>query len=150
MISLKDWQVGIRAYAESKGFTWTKAEIDTMFLRIISEVCEAAEAARDIPITRYIEITFRPVGEKYNESTIKIPENAFYIPFVVPFANDILVKGRIVEDFEPDEHVAEEMADVFIRLADTTKVLGIDLEAEVWKKHKKNLERPPKHGRGRK
>jgi NTP pyrophosphatase (non-canonical NTP hydrolase) len=48
------------------------------------------------------------------------------------------------------DKLAEELADIFIRLANTSEVLGIDLEKEVIKKHKINTSRPPLHGRYRK
>ena len=34
-------------WAISKGFNWTKDDVDTMLLRIHSEVSEASEAIRD-------------------------------------------------------------------------------------------------------
>lgn len=42
--------------------------------------------------------------------------------------------------------IGEELADIFIRLAHTCSVLGIDLESEVKKKHKKNMARGYLHG----
>lgn len=48
------------------------------------------------------------------------------------------------------ENLAEELADVFIRLANTCEVMNIDLEQEVDKKHQHNLSRPILHGRKRK
>ncbi|TRO47030.1 hypothetical protein E2P47_05020 [Candidatus Bathyarchaeota archaeon] len=98
MLSIKEWQKKITKYAVDHGFNWTPKDIDTMLLRIHSEVSEASEAARD----------------------------------------------------ENMEELAEEMADIFIRLANTCEVMDIDLEAEVQKKHKKNLDRDKLHGRKRK
>ena len=98
MLSIKEWQKKITKYAIDHGFTWTPNDIDTMLLRIHSEVSEAGEAARD----------------------------------------------------ENMEKLAEEMADVFIRLANACEVMGIDLESEVRKKHNKNLSREKLHGRKRK
>jgi NTP pyrophosphatase (non-canonical NTP hydrolase) len=98
MLSIKEWQKKITKYAIDHGFNWIPADIDTMLLRIHSEVSEASEAARD--------------------------ENA----------------GEL----------AEEMADIFIRLVNACEVMGIDLEAEVQKKHRKNLNRDMLHGRKRK
>lgn len=98
MLSIKEWQKKITKYAIAHGFNWTPSDIDTMLLRIHSEVSEASEAARD----------------------------------------------------ENIEELAEEMADIFIRLANTCEVLGIDLEAEVQKKHEKNCGRGRLHGRKRK
>jgi NTP pyrophosphatase (non-canonical NTP hydrolase) len=98
MKSIKEWQRIITEYAVDHGFNWTPGDIDTMLLRIHSEVSEASEAARD----------------------------------------------------ENKEELAEEMADIFIRLANACEVMGIDLEAEVSKKHRKNLLRDKLHGRKRK
>ncbi len=98
MKSIKEWQETITEYAVDHGFNWNPNDIDTMLLRIHSEVSEASEAARD----------------------------------------------------ENMEELAEEMADIFIRLANACEVMGIDLEAEVAKKHSKNLLRQKLHGRKRK
>ena len=98
MLSIKEWQIEITQYAIDHGFDWTPDEIDTMLLRIHSEVSEASEAARD----------------------------------------------------ENMKELAEEMADIFIRLANACEVLGIDLEEEVKKKQTKNIQRPKLHGRKRK
>lgn len=45
---------------------------------------------------------------------------------------------------------AEELADIFIRLVNLCEVWNLDLEEEVTKKHKKNLNRSFLHGRKRK
>ena len=97
-MKIKDWQYAITDYAVSHGFNWTPKDIDTMLLRLHSEVSEASEAVRD-------------------------------------------------EDFDK---LAEELADVFIRLANICEVMHIDLEEEVKKKHEINLKRPKLHGRKRK
>jgi NTP pyrophosphatase (non-canonical NTP hydrolase) len=47
MKSIKEWQKIITEYAVEHGFNWTPRDIDTMLLRIHSEVSEASEAARD-------------------------------------------------------------------------------------------------------
>lgn len=72
-------------------------EIDTVLLRLHSEITEASEALRD----------------------------------------------------EDREHFAEELADVFIRLADCAESMDIDLEKEVTTKCKKNKNRTKLHGRKR-
>jgi len=95
--TIKEWQEYIRAWAVSKGFIWDINDIDTVLLRVHSEVSEAGEKARD---------------------------------------NDY-------------EHIGEEFADIFIRLADACEVLSIDLEAEVIKKMAINERRPYLHGRVR-
>jgi len=45
--SIKEWQSMVTEWAVSKGFEWTKDDVDTMLLRIHSEVSEASEALRD-------------------------------------------------------------------------------------------------------
>jgi len=98
MRSLKEWQQVVTKYAVEHGFEWAKSDVDTMLLRLHSEVSEASEAVRD-------------------------------------------------EDWNG---FAEELADIFIRLVNTAEVMGVDLEAEVEKKHQKNLSRQKLHGRKRK
>lgn len=93
--TIKEWQEIIREWAHGKGFDWSEDDLDTMLLRLHSEVTEAGEAWRDRDMS----------------------------------------------------HVAEELADVAIRLFDTCEVLGIDLEIEIEKKHNINIDRPHKHGR---
>jgi NTP pyrophosphatase (non-canonical NTP hydrolase) len=53
--SVKDWQRIITNKAISKGFTWTEEEVDTMLLRIHSEVSEASEAIRDNNVAGFAE-----------------------------------------------------------------------------------------------
>ncbi|MCJ7770344.1 hypothetical protein MUP37_02080 [Candidatus Bathyarchaeota archaeon] len=57
--------------------------------------------------------------------------------------------GEAIRDND-HEHLAEELADIFIRLVNTSEVMNVDLEAEVERKHAKNLSRPRLHGRKRK
>ena len=45
--SIKEWQSTVIEWAISKGFNWTKDDVDTMLLRLHSEVSEASEALRD-------------------------------------------------------------------------------------------------------
>ena len=45
--SLRDWQKIVTKYAIEKGFNWKKSDVDTMLLRIHSEISEASEAIRD-------------------------------------------------------------------------------------------------------
>lgn len=98
MMSIKEWQLAVTKNAIEHDFVWEKSDVDSMLLRLHSEVSEASEAARD-------------------------------------------------EDWKG---FAEELADIFIRLANVAEVMGVDLEAEVEKKHEKNVSRPPLHGRKRK
>jgi NTP pyrophosphatase (non-canonical NTP hydrolase) len=92
---IREWQTTITDWAISKGFSWKRTDVNTMLVRLHSEVSEAAEAIRD------------------NDS----------------------------------EGFAEELADIFIRLVNLCEVWSIDLEAEVRKKHTKNLTRLYLHGR---
>ncbi|MDQ1280035.1 MAG: hypothetical protein QG670_1297 [Thermoproteota archaeon] len=47
MRSIKDWQLVVTKNAVEHGFIWEKGDIDSMLLRLHSEVSEASEAARD-------------------------------------------------------------------------------------------------------
>ncbi len=68
------------------------------------------------------------------------------------FAADIaLLHSEVSEAFEgyrkgDDANVAEELADVFIRLLDTCSRRGVNLATEFDKKMKRNAERGYKHG----
>jgi NTP pyrophosphatase (non-canonical NTP hydrolase) len=53
--SLRDWQTIVTEYAVNHGFDWTTEEVDTMLLRIHSEVSEAGEALRDDDVTTFAE-----------------------------------------------------------------------------------------------
>jgi len=46
-MNIKEWQRTITDWAISKGFNWTPEDVDTMLLRLHSEVSEAGEEARD-------------------------------------------------------------------------------------------------------
>lgn len=98
MRSIKKWQLVVTKNALEHGFVWEKSDIDSMLLRLHSEVSEASEAVRD-------------------------------------------------DDWKG---FSEELADIFIRLANVAEVMDVDLEAEVERKHKMNVSRPPLHGRKRK
>ena len=45
--SIKNWQEIVTEWAVSKGFSWTPEDVDTMLLRIHSEISEASESIRD-------------------------------------------------------------------------------------------------------
>lgn len=45
-MNIKEWQKTIREWAKTKGFFWETKDVDTMLLRIHSEVTEAGEAMR--------------------------------------------------------------------------------------------------------
>lgn len=98
MLEIKEWQEYITSWAEAKGFVWIPENIDTILLRLHSEVSEASECVRDNQL----------------------------------------------------ESLAEEFADLFIRLANACEVMGIDLEKEVAIKMIKNEGRAHLHGRSRK
>ena len=53
--SIKDWQQIVTEWAVSKGFSWVKEDVDTMLLRIHSEVSEASEAIRDNNVEGFAE-----------------------------------------------------------------------------------------------
>jgi NTP pyrophosphatase (non-canonical NTP hydrolase) len=52
---IKKWQEIITDWAIDKGFTWTQADVDTMLLRLHSEISEASEAIRDNDIEGFAE-----------------------------------------------------------------------------------------------
>jgi NTP pyrophosphatase (non-canonical NTP hydrolase) len=53
--SIRDWQQKISGWAACKGFSWTQGDVDTMLLRIHSEVSEASEAIRDNCVEGFAE-----------------------------------------------------------------------------------------------
>lgn len=54
--------------------------------------------------------------------------------------------GEAMEAVRKGGNIGEECADIFIRLANFCNRNGIDLEAEVLKKDRKNRDRPYLHG----
>lgn len=121
--TIKEWQEYIRNWAVSKGFIWDKNDIDTVLLRLHSEVSEASEASL-LHILDMLLILLK-LHSKITDASETVRDNNY-------------------------EHLGEEFADIFIRLADACEVLGIDLEAEVMRKMAINEERPFLHGRARK
>ncbi len=53
--SLREWQKAVTKYAIDKGFNWNKSDVDTMLLRMHSEISEASEAVRDEDWDRFGE-----------------------------------------------------------------------------------------------
>ena len=53
--TIKKWQEIITKWAIEKGFTWIKDDVDTMLLRLHSEISEASEAIRDKDIEGFTE-----------------------------------------------------------------------------------------------
>ena len=47
MRSITEWQKAVTQYAIEHGFQWGKNDVDTMLLRLHSEVSEASESVRD-------------------------------------------------------------------------------------------------------
>ena len=62
--------------------------------------------------------------------------------------SEVSEAGEAVRDNNM-ELLAEEFADIFIRLVDACEVMGVDLEAETEKKMAINEKRPYLHGRAR-
>ena len=61
--------------------------------------------------------------------------------------SEALEGHRTLTGAERDQNVAEEFADVVIRVADTCGAMGIDLQAAILEKTAKNEARPYKHGK---
>jgi len=55
VLRLKDWQSIVTKWAVFKGFNWTKEDVDTMLIRLHSEVSEASEAIRDKNFEEFAE-----------------------------------------------------------------------------------------------
>lgn len=53
--SIKEWQCLVTDWAITKGFSWTREDVDTMLLRVHSEVSEASEAVRDKNVEGFAE-----------------------------------------------------------------------------------------------
>jgi NTP pyrophosphatase (non-canonical NTP hydrolase) len=53
--SITNWQGIVTDWAVSKGFIWTRKNVDTMLLRIHSEISEASEAVRDNDVEGFAE-----------------------------------------------------------------------------------------------
>jgi NTP pyrophosphatase (non-canonical NTP hydrolase) len=63
-MEIKEWQEYITSWAEAKGFVWTPGNIDTILLRLHSEVSEASECARDEELGR--------LGEEFADLFIRL------------------------------------------------------------------------------
>lgn len=68
-----------------------------------------------------------------------LPTDLLLIHSEVSEACEALRKGNT-------EAVQEELADVIIRVLHVAEKNGFDLEKAVWEKHKKNMNRPYRHG----
>ena len=57
--------------------------------------------------------------------------------------------GEAMEDIRQlrHEHMGEELADIVIRVLNFANRKGIDIEAEIRRKNRKNLKRPKLHGK---
>lgn len=55
--------------------------------------------------------------------------------------------SEVLEDYRHGNDLAEELADVFIRLGDLCGWLDIDIESAIIDKQIKNRDRPYKHGK---
>ncbi len=53
--SIRDWQRVVTEWAASKGFNWTREDVETMLLRMHSEISEASEAVRDSKFEDFAE-----------------------------------------------------------------------------------------------
>ncbi len=94
---------------------------------------------------------FKPVPEGLiEEEYLKIIthlQKTYMLPVKLMLINSELGEAMEAQRQGDDEHVAEEIIDVFIRLYDLSGALGIDVEEELRVKFLKNIRRPPKHGK---
>lgn len=101
-----------------------RERVSEMLLLVVSEITEAMEALRDMPVQAHI-------------SSVTTNKVIFRPSF-----------AAIFKDGEKPEGFAIELADAVIRICDTAQTLGIDLESAIQVKMAYNLTRPNKHGRG--
>jgi len=63
-LEIKEWQEYITSWAEDKGFSWKMRDIDTILLRLHSEISEASECIRDDRL--------RNLGEEFADLFIRL------------------------------------------------------------------------------
>lgn len=125
----------IEAWRINKGFATNWFNVGDKLMLIVTEVSEAFEAFRHIPddIVGTLQNQQEPVGATHNGW--------------VCWAD---LPPEVQAQHEPVlNNFKEELADVFIRLADLSASLDIDLEHEVMKKMQTNEGRPWRHGKQR-
>lgn len=91
--TIKEWQEYIMDWAERKGFIWTIEDIDTVLLRIHSEVSEASEAARDY--------NFVKLGEEYADIFIRLADACEVMNIDL---EDEVVKKMAINEKRPKLH----------------------------------------------
>ena len=137
-MNLKNWQHVITKVAEEHGFSWRKDVRKTLKKQIV-DLLRKYVYDYDL-LAEHIE----PRLEKILET---VPQDIDTV--LLRLHSEITEASEALRD-DKTEEFAEELADIFIRLANCAEVMGIDLDKEVAKKHRYNKTRPKLHGRMRK
>lgn len=126
--NIETWRIG-------KGFATHWHNTGEKLMLIVTEVSEAYEAFRHIPqdIIDTLQNQQEPVGAAHRGALCRAD-----------------LPAEVQTQYEPVvANFKEELADIFIRLADLASSLDIDLEEEVMKKMQTNEGRPWRHGKER-
>ncbi len=111
----------------------------------LSEVCHTLAAEKGF------WNDFRPVvaglTEKEYLRIIAHLQKTYMLPVKLMLVASELGEAMEAQREGDTEHVAEEIADIFIRLYDLCGGMGIDIEKEVREKFLVNVGRPEKHGK---
>lgn len=149
--TLTEWQIECKQIAVANGFAWKshKQRKHDMAKKICTLVYQCIREWEDGQSRRYVDYdTFVNFFVKPHIDTIleDLPHEIDTV--LLRLHSEITEASEALRD-EDREHFAEELADVFIRLADCAESMDVDLEKEVTTKCKKNKERSKLHGRKR-
>jgi NTP pyrophosphatase (non-canonical NTP hydrolase) len=131
--SLAEIEAAIVKWREAKGFETTWLNVPEKLMLIVTELSEAMEAYRHIDpdVLAAKQNSVCGMGGAWG---------GYFCYEDVPDA--VRIKSELwLKNF------AEELSDTFVRLADLTGSLGIDLQLEVARKMAVNELRPHKHGK---
>jgi NTP pyrophosphatase (non-canonical NTP hydrolase) len=120
---LTELALDITKWRRNKGFRTDWGNVPEKLMLIVTELSEAMEAYRHIPL---------------DEGIAMVTDDGFHVH---PIAPDCPKDDKNLLNF------SEELADTAIRLFDLATALDINLEHEIWQKMMANEERPHKHGK---
>lgn len=168
---LSEWQKVIHVYAVSKGFLWKKTDIDTILLRIQSEASEAysayiedncvisphfAEELADVAIRIFdcaevMELNLEDLtGSKFiGGETLQVKGESTFetvLLYLLNIHHHLSCAAEFIRKNVP-QRFNTELSNTFLTLTGLAYTVGVNLEAEVNRKHKINLKRPYLHGK---